>query len=106
MQRNHPMNMKLITLTLVAVTATVFGAPSSPYRNKTKADIIVIGGGTAGCILMKELSENGRFSVLGIEGGRNATTDAAIKAVGLSAFQLAETGRAEYFWPGWNQTLP
>ena len=100
------MNIKLITLALLAATTTVFGGQSSPYRNKDEADIIVIGGGTAGSILMKELSENGRFSVLGIEAGRNLTTDPAIEAVGLPAFQLAETGKPQYFWPGWNQTLP
>jgi choline dehydrogenase len=102
------MNIKFITLVLVAATATAFGgqSQSSPYRQKDEADIIVIGGGTAGSILMKELSENGRFSVLGIEAGRNLTTDPAIEAVGLPASQLAETGRPQYFWPGWNQTLP
>jgi len=99
------MNIKFIALALVAATTTVFGGQSSPYRVKSGADIIVIGGGTSGCILMKELSENG-FSVLGIEAGRNLTTDPAIEAVGLPAFQLAETGKAQYFWPGWNQTLP
>ena len=100
------MNIKFITLVLVAATTTVFGGQSSPYREKDEADIIVIGGGTAGSILMKELSENGPFSVLGIEAGRNLTTDPAIEAVGLPAFQLAETGKPQYFWPGWNQTLP
>jgi choline dehydrogenase len=132
-----PMNIKFITIALVAVTTTLFGGQSSPPQDqneadvqdtieaniqnepdladihgkngpnfKNEADIIVIGGGTAGCILMKELSENGRFSVLGIEGGRNLTTDPAIKAVGIPAFQLALTGKSMYFWPGWNQTLP
>lgn len=100
------MNIKCITLALLAATTTVFGGQSSPYRDKNEADIIVIGGGTAGSILMKELSENGRFSVLGIEAGRNLTTNPAIEAVGLPAFQLAETGRPQFFWPGWNQTLP
>jgi choline dehydrogenase len=100
------MNIKFIALVLVAATATAFAGQSSPYRKTDEADIIVIGGGTAGCVLMKELSENGRFSVLGIEGGRNLTTDPAVEAVGLPASQLAETGKPQYFWPGWNQTLP
>ncbi len=100
------MNIKIIALALLVATTTVFGGTSSPYREKDEADIIVIGGGTSGCILMKELSENGRFSVLGIEAGRNLTTDPAIEVVGLPAYQLAETGRPQYFWPGWNQTLP
>ena len=61
------MNIKFITLALVAATATVFGGQIS-YGTKS-ADIIVIGGGAAGCILMKELSEKGQFSVLGNRGG-------------------------------------
>ncbi len=108
------MKIKFITLTLVAlVTATVnlFGGSPAPYRcrmssNELEADIIVIGGGAAGCVLMSELSENGRFSVLGIEGGLNLTDDPAIEAVGLPALLLAGTGKPQYFWPGWNQTLP
>jgi len=90
---------------------TLCGHQSSPYRckmsgNNLEADIIVIGGGAAGCVLMNQLSENGQFSVLGLEGGLNVTGDAAIQAVGLPAFLLAATGKPQYFWPGWNQTLP
>lgn len=105
------MKFKFIILGLLTATANLFGNSSFPYRcnmsgNKLEADIIVIGGGAAGCILMSELSENGRFSVLGIEGGLNLTEDPAIEAVGLPAFLLAGTGKPQYFWPGWNQTLP
>ncbi len=105
------MKIKFITLALVTATVNLFGDQSSPYRckmsgNELEADIIVIGGGAAGCILMNQLSENGLFSVLGIEGGLNLTNDPAIEAVGLPAFLLAGTGKAQYFWPGWNQTLP
>lgn len=105
--------MKLTSLILAAVVSTtqLFGSHSNPYRckmtgNELEADIIVIGGGAAGCILMSKLSENGKFSVLGIEGGLNLTNDPAIEAVGLEAFLLAGTGKPKYFWPGWNQTLP
>lgn len=105
------MNIKLIILVLVTATVNLFGDHSSPYRakmsgNELEADIIVVGGGAAGCILMSELSKNGLFSVLGIEGGLNLTDDPAIEAVGLQAFLLAGTGKPEFFWPGWNQTLP
>lgn len=105
------MKIKYFILALVTATANLFGNSSSPYRckmsgNELEADIIVIGGGAAGCILMNKLSENGQFSVLGIEGGLNLTNDPAIEAVGLSAFLLAGTGKPQYFWPGWNQTLP
>ncbi len=105
------MKIKFIILALVTATVNLFGDQSSPYRcrmsgNELEADIIVMGGGAAGCILMSQLSENGLFSVLGIEGGQNLTNDPAIEAVGLPAFLLAGTGKYKYFWPGWNQTLP
>lgn len=105
------MKIKFITLALVTAAVNLFGDNSSPYRckmsgNKLEADIIVIGGGAAGCIVMNQLSEDGLFSVLGIEGGLNLTSDPAIEAVGLPAFLLAGTGKAKYFWPGWNQSLP
>lgn len=110
------MYIKFITLALAVVaTINLFGNHDSqgkPFRckmsgNELEADIIVIGGGAAGCILMSELSENGLFSVLGIEGGLNLTNDPAIQQVGLPAFLLpASAGRAEFFWPGWTQSLP
>lgn len=105
------MKIKFLTLILVIASANLFGDSCAPYRcrmsgDELEADIIVIGGGAAGCILMSELSKNGLFSVLGIEGGANLTTDPAIEAVGLPAFLLAGTGKPQYFWPGWNQTLP
>ncbi len=71
-----------------------------------EADIIVIGGGAAGCVVMNQLSAKGQFSVLGIEAGANLTSDPAIEAVGLPAFLLAGTAQAKYFWQGWKQTLP
>jgi hypothetical protein len=99
------MKIKFIILALTTATANLFGEHSSPYRckvsgNELEADIIVVGGGAAGCILMSKLSENGLFSVLGIEGGKNLTNDPAIEAVGLPAFLLAGTGKPQYFWPG------
>lgn len=104
------MKIKFITLALVAATAHLFGDPSSykctPLITELEADVIVIGGGAAGCVVMNQLSENGQFSVLGIEGGLNLTDDPAIEAVGLPAFLLAGTGKYKYFWPGWNQTMP
>jgi choline dehydrogenase len=105
------MRCHMIFLAAVAFTANLFGDVSSPYRckmsgNELEADIIVIGGGAAGCIVMNKLSEGGQFSVLGIEGGLNLTDDPAIEAVGLPAFLLAGTGKYKYFWPGWNQSVP
>lgn len=105
------MKMHFIILASIAATVNLFGDPSCPYRckmsgNELEADIIVVGGGAAGCILMNQLSEGGQYSVLGIEGGLNLTSDPAIEAVGLPALLLAGTGRYKYFWPGWNQTVP
>lgn len=76
------------------------------HEAEIEADVIVVGGGAAGCIVMNRLSKNGKFSVLGIEGGANATKDPAIQAVGLPAFTLPGTARQKYFWPGWTQTKP
>lgn len=75
-------------------------------EEKLKADIIVIGGGAAGCILMNKLSECGHFSVIGIEAGPNITNDPAIVQVGLPAFLLPGTAPEKFFWPGWKQTKP
>lgn len=105
------MKISFISLALIAAALNLHGDTCSPYRcqmsgNELEADIIVIGGGAAGCILMSELSADGYFSVIGIEGGANLTNDPAIEAVGLPAFLLAGTGKPKYFWPGWNQTLP
>jgi choline dehydrogenase len=105
------MKVKFIILSLIATTMNLFASQGAPYRCKMsgktlEADIIVIGGGAAGCVLMNQLSENGQFSVLGLEGGLNVTDDPAIQAVGLPALLLAGTGKPQYFWPGWSQTLP
>lgn len=105
------MKITFIALALITATVNLFGDSSSPYRckmsgNELVADIIVIGGGAAGCIVMSELSKKGNFSVIGIEGGLNLTNDPAIEAVGLPAFLLAGTGKHKYFWPGWNQSVP
>ncbi len=105
------MKIKTISITLALLTAVANLCCDTPYRckmsgNKLEADVIVVGGGAAGCVVMNQLSKRGRFSVLGIEGGLNLTTDPAIEAVGLPALLLAGTGRYKYFWPGWNQTVP
>lgn len=45
-------------------------APPAPDH---EADFVIVGGGTAGCVLAHRLSESGRYSVLMIEaGGRDA----------------------------------
>jgi choline dehydrogenase len=105
------MKIKCITLAFITLAEALFGDQSTPYRcrmsgNQLEADVIVIGGGAAGCIVMNQLSENGRYSVLGIEAGPNAVSDPQLQAVGLPALLLPNTGRAKYFWPGWTQTVP
>lgn len=100
------MKLKSITLFLLIATTVNLFADHSKDHCPLEADIIVIGGGAAGCILMNELSKDGQFSVLGIEAGLNLTSDPAIKAVGLPAFLLPSTVGFKYFWWGWKQTVP
>ncbi|TGO60311.1 hypothetical protein BELL_1207g00030 [Botrytis elliptica] len=38
-------------------------------------DIIIVGGGTAGCMLANRLSENGRYRILLVESGEDLTSD-------------------------------
>jgi choline dehydrogenase len=71
-----------------------------------EADIIVVGAGAAGSVLMNRLSKNGLFSVLGIEAGPNLTNEPEIKAVGLPALLLPATAAYRFFWWGWRQTEP
>ena len=101
------MKIKFITLALVTATVSLFGDQHSlDNLSRLEADVIVVGGGAAGCVLMNQLSKNGLYSVLGIEAGANLTSDPAIEAVGLPAFLLPGTAAYKYFWWGWKQTKP
>ncbi len=113
-KRKLVMKNKFIVLALVTFTASLFGDQHRPKNTLMgsvnekclEADIVVVGGGAAGCIVMNKLSEKGRYSVLGIEAGANLTSDPAIEAVGLPAFLLPATNAYKYFWWGWKQVKP
>jgi choline dehydrogenase-like flavoprotein len=62
-----------------------------------RADVIVIGGGSAGAIVASRLSEDSRRQVLLIEAGRD-TAPGATPADIRSIFPRAYTNRG-YFWP-------
>lgn len=98
------MNIKFIILALITTTVNLFGDQHCHHR--LEADVIVVGGGAAGCVLMNQLSKKGHYSVLGIEAGANLTSDPAIEAVGLPAFLLPGSSAFKYFWWGWKQVEP
>ncbi len=102
------MNLKNISFAFVFAAGCLFGeqTPKPDIENFIEADIIVVGGGAAGCVLMNKLSENGRFSVLGLEAGPNLTNAPEIQAVGLPALLLPATAAYRFFWWGWRQTIP
>lgn len=118
------MKIKFIILALITASTSLFGhhrAHGKSFHHCSKkekkcktpakenclvADVIVIGGGAAGCILMNQLSENGCYSVLGIEAGANVTNEPEIQEVGLPALLLPGTAGYKFFWWGWKQVKP
>lgn len=103
------MILSSIIFALGIAAGSLFGTETlkAPIEEKSfEADIIVIGGGAAGCVLMNQLSKNGLFSVLGLEAGPNLTAEPEIQAVGLPALLLPATAAYRFFWWGWRQTKP
>jgi 5-(hydroxymethyl)furfural/furfural oxidase len=62
------------------------------------ADIVIVGGGTAGCILAARLSEQAHIKVVLLEAGRDIRAETAPADV-RDAFPRA-FANPDYFWPG------
>ena len=60
-------------------------------------DYVIVGLGTAGAPLARYLSEDGRWSVLVIEGGRNREEDPLVRSTETAA--LDQQPRYHWFWP-------
>ncbi|TGO35594.1 hypothetical protein BHYA_0153g00280 [Botrytis hyacinthi] len=52
-------------------------------------DIIIVGGGTAGCVLANRLSENGRYRILLVEYGEDLTSDPRTNIPSLGPLLMA-----------------
>ncbi len=62
-----------ITIALLLFVGSIIHADSNDH--KTRYDYIIVGGGAAGCILARKLSDNGCNSVLMLEAGGNYIDD-------------------------------
>ncbi|CAG8958751.1 hypothetical protein HYFRA_00011595 [Hymenoscyphus fraxineus] len=57
--------------------------------NSSTFDIIIVGGGTAGCVLANRLSENERYRILLIESGEDLTNDPRTNIPSLGPLLMA-----------------
>lgn len=68
-----------------------------------QADIIIVGGGTAGCVLAARLSENSATRVVLIEAGKDF--GGSSEPPEISDARLRTFFRPELFWPGTTATM-
>ena len=87
----------LMIPTLV-VTVQNRDAESAETEPTETYDYVIVGGGAAGCRMAEKLSANGSFSVLLLEAGIRADTDAPIEDIGPVTSTLETDYYNEYFW--------
>lgn len=86
-----------IALFIAGITLTINGTTNKDPLSHDY-DYVIVGGGAAGSMLARRLSESGRHSVLVIEAGHDEDEDEGLALIGYWSRILPSFTMGRYFW--------